>query len=56
MRFVVIDPAKRIFLPQRFCFRGSVDDWIEIGKPGKLKQIAERYPPFLGTDEIYELY
>ncbi|MCI0541138.1 MAG: hypothetical protein L0Z50_38540, partial [Verrucomicrobiales bacterium] len=33
MRFVLQDPAKRLFLPERYCFRGSVDDWISIGEP-----------------------
>ena len=26
MRFVLADPEKRLFLAERFCFRGSVED------------------------------
>ena len=35
MRFVLADPEKRLFLAERFCFRGSVDDWIDIGGPAQ---------------------
>ena len=30
MRFLLADPVKRLFLADRFCFRESVDDWINI--------------------------
>lgn len=36
MRFVLIDKATREFAPERFCFRGSVADWISIGEPAQL--------------------
>jgi hypothetical protein len=34
--FQLVDATRRTFQTQRYCFLGSVDDWIEIGKPGKL--------------------
>ena len=30
MRFVLVDWEKRLFSVERFCFRGSVEDWISI--------------------------
>jgi hypothetical protein len=33
MRFVLADPEKRLFWAERFCFRGSLDNWIDIGGP-----------------------
>lgn len=40
LRFTLIDPEQRHFAPERFCFRGSVDDWISIGPPDTLKKHA----------------
>jgi hypothetical protein len=31
MQFVLIDEDRRTFITQRYCFRGSIDDWINIG-------------------------
>ena len=28
LRFVLIDKERRIFVTQRYCFLGSIDDWI----------------------------
>ena len=36
MVFQLVDATRRTFQTQRYCFLGSVDDWIEIGKPGKV--------------------
>jgi hypothetical protein len=55
MRFVLQDEAKRIFQPQRYCFRGSVDDWIDIGEPDQLKKLAAKFLKHLGIDSLYEL-
>jgi len=57
MRFVLADPGRRLFLAERFCFRGSVDDWIEIGGPAqKLSVVIEKYIKHLGKESIFELY
>ncbi len=39
--FQLVDATRRTFQAQRYCFLGSVDDWIEIGKPGKTVQGPE---------------
>jgi hypothetical protein len=33
LRFILMDPAKRLFAAERYCFRGSVDDWMGLDRP-----------------------
>ena len=56
MRFVLHDVARRQFLPERYCFRGSVEDWISVGGPDQLAKLTSRYLKHLGHDSFYELY
>jgi len=57
MRFVLAHPEKRLFLAERFCFRGSVDDWIGIGGPAqKLSVVLKKFVKHLGKESIFELY
>ena len=56
MRFVLADAKTRQFSPERYCFRGSVEDWISIGPPDTLAKLAEKYFKHLGKDSIYELF
>ena len=56
MRFVLCERQRRLFAPERFCFRGSVDDWISIGAPETIEKLANLYLKYLGTEAIYELY
>jgi hypothetical protein len=57
MRFVLADPEKRLFLAERFCFRGSADDWIDIGGPAqKLSVVLKKFVKHLGKESIFELY
>ncbi len=56
LQFVLIDEEKRIFITQRYCFLGSIDDWIEIGKPDTLPNLVKTYVKHLGQDSYYELY
>jgi hypothetical protein len=54
--FQLVDAPRRIFQTQRYCFLGSVDDWIEIGKPGKLPALVKKYVKHLGQDSYVELW
>src|SRR3989442_2152934 len=54
--FQLVDAQRRTFQTQRYCFLGSVDDWIEIGKPGKLSTLIKRYVKHLGQDSYVELW
>jgi hypothetical protein len=56
MRFVLKDKAARKFAPERFCFRGSVEDWISIGEPDQLGKLVSKFLKHLGRDSIYDLY
>ena len=48
--FQLVDGSRRTFQTQRYCFLGSVEDWIEIGKPGKLSTLVKKYVKHLGQD------
>jgi hypothetical protein len=57
MRFVLTEPEERLFLAERFCFRGSVEDWIDIGGPAqKLSVMLKKFIKHLGKESIFELY
>ena len=56
MRFILYDKQQRIFRAQRMCYRGSVDDWIDIGYGKSIDTMTSRLIPKLGTDAFFELY
>jgi hypothetical protein len=56
MRFILVDDEKRLFAPERYCFRGSVEDWIPIGPPEPMKKLAAKYLKHLGRESFFELY
>ena len=57
MRFILADPETRSFRAQRWCYRGSIDDWINLmNVSGSLDQLARRLIPTLGTDDFFELF
>jgi hypothetical protein len=56
MRFGLQDQNRRLFLPERYCFRGSVEDWISIGAPDQLATLIAKFLKHLGQDSFYELY
>ncbi|MBI3850454.1 MAG: hypothetical protein HY298_09215 [Verrucomicrobia bacterium] len=57
MRFVLVDREQRLFLAERFCFRGAVDDWIDIGgPPQRLPSVIRKFVKHLGGDSLFELY
>jgi hypothetical protein len=56
MRFTLVDEEHRVFNPERFCFRGAIDDWISIGEPDQLDALIKRFLGFLGRESFYELY
>lgn len=55
LQFVLVDEEKRVFVTQRYCFLGSIDDWIEIGEPDKLQNLV-KYVKHLGQDSFYDLF
>lgn len=56
-RFTLVDPQERLFIAERYCFRGSIDDWMQLlgGGPDSLQTLAARYVKHLGEESFYEL-
>ena len=56
MRFVLSDKVERTFYTERFCFRGSIDDWIYLeSSDGTLLTQLKQYIKHLGQESFYEL-
>jgi hypothetical protein len=57
MRFVLVDAEQRVFQAQRMCYRGSIDDFIDLhGERASIDELACRLVPTLGTDRFFELF
>jgi len=56
MRFILDDPETRKYHAERWCYSGSIDDWIYAGHSGKIEQLAKELTPKLGTDAFFEIY
>ncbi len=54
MRFVLADNVKRLFIVQRYCYSGSIDDWIDVDGPDELPKLV-KYLRHLGKDSFYEM-
>lgn len=55
MRFILVDEGDRTFRAQRWCYKGSIDDWIDVDY-GSIQELASRMIPVLGTEDYFELY
>ena len=55
LQFLLEDAQRRLFTAQRYCFIGSVDDWIDIGD-GPLPTLVKRYVKHLGQESYFELF
>lgn len=56
LQFVLVDEEKRIFETRRYCFMGSIDDWISISGAERLSELVKTYVQHLGEDSYYNLY
>lgn len=56
MRFTLADEETRLFFAERWCYRGSIDDWIDIHRSGEIGLLAKTLIPTLGTDRFFDLY
>ena len=56
LRFILLDPARRWFGAERWCYLGSIDDWLQLGQTGPVAKLAHALIPTLGTDQFYELW
>ncbi len=58
MRFTLVDKEDRTFQAQRWCFRGSIDDWIDLwmgGGHGPLPDLVAKYCRHIGQESFFEL-
>ena len=56
LQFELIDEKKRIFIAQRYCFRSSIDDWINLGKSGQLSELVKKYVKHLEQESYFDLF
>lgn len=55
LQFILDDEQRRLFTAQRYCFRGSVDDWIDIGYD-TLTTLVKQYVKHLGQESYFDLF
>jgi hypothetical protein len=55
MRFVLVDADERLFLTQRWCFRGRIDNWITLSPPLPLSELLQTFVPHLGQESFFDL-
>jgi hypothetical protein len=55
MRFTLVDEERRQFTAERWCFLGSIDDWLPLDGPAPLTKLLKKYVPHLGQESLYEL-
>lgn len=56
MKVLIMDEdALGKYVIQRYCFRGSIDDWITIGISEDLKTVIDKYSYHLGKESFFEL-
>ena len=53
---MLMDAEERLFETRRFCFLGSIDDWMTIGDQDALPTLVKTYVQHLGEDSFYDLY
>jgi len=56
LRFILADLERRTFRTERWCYLGSIDDWIDVGPMGLVDRLACHWIPRLGTDQFFELF
>jgi hypothetical protein len=56
MRFLLDDMEKRTFIAERYCFKGSVYDWMFIGGPDSLEKLLKEYTKHLEKESFFDLY
>ncbi|ODS37567.1 hypothetical protein BEH94_10100 [Candidatus Altiarchaeales archaeon WOR_SM1_SCG] len=56
MRFVLTDKKTREFNVERYCFLGSIDDWMVIDTSCDLAKLVKKYTLHLGKDSFFELF
>jgi hypothetical protein len=56
LQFILEDEKRRLFMAQRFCFRGAIEDWIGIGALDTLTNLVRTYVKHLGKESYFDLF
>ena len=56
LQFILCDEKTRRYMAERWCFLGSIDDWISIDHTDSISALAARLIPKLGTDGLFEVF
>lgn len=56
IQFILTDKEKRIFMAQRYCYLGRIDNWINIGSPDSLGALVKKYIKHLGKESFFDLH
>ncbi len=56
LRFILADAERRTFRAERWCYLGSIDDWIDVGPTRPVDELARQLVPRLGSDRFFEVY
>ncbi|WP_413378105.1 hypothetical protein [Alkalihalobacillus sp. 1P02AB] len=56
LRFILTDEEERRFEVERFCYSGSVDDWIFLAEATNLEELVQKYVQHLGKESFYDLF
>ena len=52
---MLMDAEERLFETRRFCFLGSIDDWMTIGDQDALHMLVKTYVQHLGEDSFLRI-
>jgi hypothetical protein len=55
MRFVLEDKKTREYQAERWCYSGSIDDWIPVESPGPLPKLTRKLCRHLARESFFEL-
>lgn len=55
MRFTLTDAVNRMFFAERWCYLGSIDNWIHLKWNRPLAELLATYVPHLGRQSYFEL-
>ena len=57
LRFTLVNPKTRTFVAERFCYLGSIDDWIILDGLGDdfLEELVKKTVVHLGEESFFEL-
>jgi hypothetical protein len=55
LRFELVNSDTREYSAERWCLRGSIDNWIMLGGFGPLAKLVEKLAKHLGQESFFEL-